>query len=39
LVVAYAIAGTVNIDFQTEPIGFDNNKNPVFLKDIWPTRE
>jgi len=37
LVVAYALAGTVDIDFELEPIGFDKNNNPVFLKDIWPT--
>jgi len=39
LVVAYALAGTVDIDFQTEPIGTGSDGNPVFLKDIWPTRE
>jgi len=39
LVVAYAIAGTVNIDLLTEPIGLDNNGNPVMLSDIWPSRE
>jgi aconitate hydratase len=39
LVVAYALAGTVNIDFETEPIGVDNKGKHVFLKDIWPTRE
>lgn len=37
LVVAYALAGTVNIDLQTEPLGFDPQGEPVFLKDIWPT--
>jgi len=37
LVVAYAIAGTINIDFQTEPIGTGKNGKPVYLKDIWPT--
>lgn len=37
LVVAYALAGTVNIDFSSEPIGKDKNGNDVFLKDIWPT--
>jgi aconitate hydratase len=36
LVVAYALAGTVNIDFASEPIGYTNQKEPVFLKDIWP---
>ncbi|MCL6570721.1 MAG: aconitate hydratase AcnA [Bacillus sp. (in: Bacteria)] len=37
LVVAYALAGTVNIDFATEAIGKDKNGNDVFLKDIWPS--
>lgn len=39
LVVAYALAGTINIDFATEPLGKDQNGNNVFLKDIWPSRE
>ncbi|RWS31096.1 cytoplasmic aconitate hydratase-like isoform X1 [Leptotrombidium deliense] len=39
LVIAYAIAGTVLIDFETEPLGMDLNGKPVFLRDIWPTRE
>ncbi len=38
LVVAYAIAGTVNIDLSTEPIGYDPNGTPVYLRDIWPTQ-
>ncbi len=37
LVVAYAIAGRVDIDLTNEPISYDSNMNPVFLKDIWPT--
>ncbi|MBT2763213.1 aconitate hydratase AcnA [Paenibacillus sp. ISL-20] len=37
LVVAYALAGTMNIDLQNEPIGYDPNNEPVYLKDIWPT--
>jgi len=37
LVVAYAIAGTMNIDLYQEPIGRDSDGNDVFLKDIWPT--
>ena len=37
LVVAYAIAGTMNIDIYNEPLGTDSNGNEVFLKDIWPT--
>ena len=36
LVIAYAIAGTVMIDLETEAIGTDNNGAPVFLKDLWP---
>jgi len=39
LVVAYALAGTVNIDFETEPIGKDTKGKDVFFRDIWPTRE
>lgn len=38
LVVAYAIAGTVNIDLTKEPLGKDKSGQPVFLKDIWPTQ-
>src|SRR5881628_2038774 len=37
LVVAYALAGTVHIDLEDEPIGSDKSGKPVFLKDIWPT--
>ncbi len=37
LVVAYALAGTVDIDLTTQPLGKDNDGNDVFLKDIWPT--
>jgi aconitate hydratase len=37
LVVAYALAGSVDIDLTTEPLGKDFNGNPVFLKDIWPS--
>ena len=36
LVVAYAIAGRVDIDLINEPISYDPNQQPVFLKDIWP---
>ena len=39
LVVAYAIAGTLNIDLTTDPIGYDNDGNPVMLSDIWPSDE
>lgn len=37
LVVAYALAGRIDIDLLNEPIGFDPNQNPVYLRDIWPT--
>ncbi|WP_152396491.1 aconitate hydratase AcnA [Paenibacillus guangzhouensis] len=39
LVVAYALAGTVNIDLANDPIGYDQNDEPVYLKDIWPTSQ
>lgn len=39
LVVAYALAGTVDIDLTSEPVGYDPNGAPVYLKDIWPTNE
>jgi aconitate hydratase len=39
LVVAYALAGTTNIDMSTEPLGRGRDGQPVFLMDIWPTRE
>ncbi|MCJ7873780.1 aconitate hydratase AcnA [Phaeobacter sp. J2-8] len=37
LVVAYALAGDMNIDLTTEPLGQDKDGNDVYLKDIWPT--
>ena len=37
LVVAYAIAGTMDIDLATEPLGLDTEGKPVFLADIWPS--
>lgn len=37
LVVAFAIAGRVDIDLTTEPLSCDRNGKPVYLKDIWPT--
>ncbi len=37
LVVAFAIAGRIDIDLINEPISFDPNQQPVYLKDIWPT--
>ncbi|WP_099362922.1 aconitate hydratase AcnA [Fredinandcohnia onubensis] len=39
LVVAYALAGTVDVDLEKEPIGKDKDGNDVFFKDIWPTAE
>jgi aconitate hydratase len=39
LVVAYALAGRIDIDFEREPVGFDPNGQPVFLRDIWPSQE
>ncbi|OYD07412.1 aconitate hydratase AcnA [Paludifilum halophilum] len=39
LVVAYALAGTVDIDFEKDPIGYDTDRNPVYFKDIWPSNE
>ncbi len=38
LVVAYAIAGRIDIDFENEPLGVDRAGNPVFLRDIWPSQ-
>jgi aconitate hydratase len=37
LVVAFALAGSMEIDLVTEPIGRDKSENPIYLKDIWPT--
>ncbi len=37
LVVAYALAGTLDVDLATEPLGMGSNGQPVFLKDIWPS--
>ncbi|XP_054823344.1 aconitate hydratase 1 [Prosopis cineraria] len=39
LVVAYALAGTVDIDFDAEPIGLGNEGKKIFFKDIWPSSE
>ncbi|WP_370328391.1 aconitate hydratase [Candidatus Mycobacterium methanotrophicum] len=39
LVVAYALAGTMDFDFQSQPLGKDNDGNDVFLKDIWPSQK
>ena len=38
LVVAYALAGTVDIDLPTEPLGKDRHGSPVYLRDIWPSQ-
>ena len=37
LVIAYALAGTMDFDFEAEPLGHDSNGEPVFLADIWPS--
>ncbi len=39
LVVAFAIAGRININLDTEPLGINNNGKPVYLKDIWPSSD
>ena len=39
LVVAYALAGSMNIDITTEPLGTGTDGRPVYLKDIWPTEQ
>jgi len=39
LVVAYAIAGTLEVDLTREPLGHDADRRPVYLKDVWPTPE
>lgn len=39
LVVAYALAGTLDFDFETDALGKDQNGKPVFLRDIWPSKE
>jgi aconitate hydratase len=39
LVVAYALAGTVDIDLTTDPLGRDSSGQPVYLRDIWPSDE
>ena len=37
LVVAYAIAGSLEIDLTTQPLGKDTDGNPVYLADVWPS--
>lgn len=39
LVVAYAIAGSLNVDLINDPLGTDKDGNPVYLKDIWPSSQ
>ena len=39
LVVAFAIAGTTNIDINNDPLGYDPNGEPVYLKDLWPSQD
>jgi len=39
LVVAYAIAGRIDVDMLTAPLGYDPNGEPVYLRDIWPTQQ
>jgi aconitate hydratase 1 len=39
LVVAYALVGRVDVDLLNEPLSYDPNGNPVYLRDIWPTQE
>lgn len=39
LVIAYALAGSVDIDFEVTPLGQDQDGNDVFLREIWPSRE
>ena len=38
LVVAYALAGTVDVDLATEPLGTGTDGKPVFLRDVWPSQ-
>src|SRR6185369_3041536 len=39
LVVAYAIAGRMDVDLTTEPLGEDSAGKPVYLRDVWPTSQ
>ena len=39
LVVAYALAGRVDVDLTSEPLGYNDGDEPVYLRDVWPTRE
>ncbi|MCG5433556.1 aconitate hydratase [Mycobacterium sp. MYCO198283] len=39
LVIAYALAGTMDFDFDSDPLGTDSDGNDVYLKDIWPSQQ
>ncbi|ACQ80201.1 aconitate hydratase 1 [Beutenbergia cavernae DSM 12333] len=39
LVIAYALAGTMDFDFEADPLGRDADGHPIFLRDLWPTPE
>jgi aconitate hydratase len=39
LVVAYALTGRIDVDFQTEPLGTGKDGQPVYLRDVWPSRQ
>ena len=39
LVIAYALAGTMDFDFETQPLGQDHDGNDVYLRDIWPSND
>ncbi|MAT34025.1 MAG: aconitate hydratase AcnA [Ponticaulis sp.] len=39
LVVAYALAGSMNVDLTRDPIGYDDENKPVYLSDVWPTND
>src|SRR5690606_15319713 len=39
LVIAYALAGTMDFDFESQPLGKDSDGNDVFLRDIWPSQQ
>jgi aconitate hydratase A / 2-methylisocitrate dehydratase len=39
LVVAYSLAGTINIDLEKDPLGHDDHGKPIYLRDIWPSQQ
>ena len=39
LVVSYALAGRIDIDLTSEPLGYNDEAEPVYLRDVWPTRQ